>query len=103
MKPHPDFYKYILLWIALSLFLIGLGIIGIRTSLGHEASFEIFVAGAGCISVGLLILWREVVPWIRPLKTTSQNTSNACPFCGALMEKDATYCEKCKRQLKHHT
>ena len=103
MKPHPDFYNYILLWIALSLFLIGLGIYGITTSIGHEASFEILVAGVACIFVGLLILSREVVPWIRPLKTTSQNTSEACPFCGALIEKGATFCVKCKRQLNDHT
>lgn len=35
-----------------------------------------------------------------PLKENSFTKQVACPFCGAIVEEQATSCEKCKRQLE---
>jgi len=53
------------------------------------------VAGAVFIVGGIRFLWEMV----KPIKKVSQNKSDICPFCGAIIKKDDTVCTKCDRQL----
>jgi len=101
MAPRREYYTYVLGALAVSLFFLVIGVYMIVSSIGQENSSRLFYGGAGCTGAGLLIMWREVIRWVRPVKTTFQNTVEVCPFCGALTGKDATFCEKCKRQLSN--
>ena len=54
--------------------------------------------GVGCIFVGSMFIAKSVPAFI-PINQQSA-TPKSCPYCcGAITDKDATVCEKCKQQL----
>jgi len=99
VKPRTRFYMIILGALALSIFFVGLGAYAIILSLGLKDSSRLLVAGLGCIFLGLILFFKETLQWIKPIKKPHNNTLAVCPFCGAPIEKETTFCDKCKRQL----
>lgn len=101
VKPRTRFYLIILGALALSIFFVGLGAYAIIVSMGLKDSSRLLVAGLGCIFLGLILFFKETLQWIKPIKKAQNNTLAVCPFCGALIKKETTFCDKCKRQLKN--
>lgn len=56
------------------------------------------VAGGVCILIGISA-FRISVPAFIPIKQSSLPSVRTCPYCGAVIETDVTYCKKCKRKL----
>ena len=56
------------------------------------------LAGIGCIFVGSMFLWKSVPAFI-PIKQQTPVAESSCPYCGALVKKDVSFCEKCKQKL----
>ena len=55
------------------------------------------VAGAVFIFAGLALISQSYQIFI-PIKKPMSETS-VCPYCGAVLAEDSTYCEKCKNKL----
>jgi hypothetical protein len=84
------------------IFFLGLGTYFLATFAGRSSSPNaraglLFGAG-GAVFIGLTLMWRGI-QWARPLRETPQNTPKECPRCGALIDKNAAFCEKCRSQL----
>ncbi len=56
-----------------------------------------WVAFAGLLFTGSLILW-ESVPAFIPIKQF-EYPPQSCPNCGAIVDKNADVCEKCKQPI----
>jgi ribosomal protein L40E len=100
MNPRKAYYKYVLAFLTASFFFLLLGIFIMVYSIQNDSS-RLFIGGAGFTILGLVIFFREFIPWIKPQKNTNQYTITTCPYCGALTNQNATNCEKCKRQLQN--
>ena len=62
------------------------------------SSFSVYLLGGiGCIFVGSMFIAKSVPAFI-PIKQQSA-IPKSCPYCGAIIDKNATVCEKCKQQL----
>lgn len=99
VRPRTRFYMIILGALAVSIFFVGLGAYAIIVSLELKESSRLLVAGLGCIFLGLIMFFKETLRWIKPIKKAQNNTLAVCPFCGAPVEKETTFCDKCTRQL----
>ena len=62
-----------------------------------SSSSVYLLGGICCIFVGSMFLAKSIPAFV-PIK---QQTAipKSCPYCGAILEIDATVCEKCKQQL----
>jgi len=84
------------------IFFLGLGIYFFATFAGRSSSPNakagLLFGGGGAVVIGLTMVWRGI-QFARPLRETRQKYPLECPYCGALTEKAATYCEKCKTKL----
>lgn len=56
-------------------------------------------AAVGCIFFGLLVMFKTY-PMFLPPKQKSSISSTVCSSCGAMIEEDAAFCSKCKRQIE---
>jgi len=97
VNARREYYKHVFAFLAASIFFLLFGIFLIVHSI--QNSSRLFIGGAGFTILGLVILFREFLPWIKPQKTTNQYTITTCPYCGAITNQNATNCEKCKREL----
>jgi len=89
--------KHFLLFIGIGLFLLLLGIGGFCFIFFRGVSDpEALVGSVVCFFGGIGFLWQMVKPLP---KNVPKNKLDICPFCGAIIEKNATLCTKCKKQL----
>ncbi|KON32922.1 MAG: hypothetical protein AC479_06200 [miscellaneous Crenarchaeota group-6 archaeon AD8-1] len=97
MRLVKQVHKYFFLFIAMGSILLLMGIFGFYFLLfGGVSDPELLVAAGSCFFAGIGILLKMV----RPLpKKVPKNNLHICPFCGSIIEKNATFCTKCKRQL----
>ena len=72
----------------------------VKQHIGHSASLygNYFVAGLVCFFCAFVLL-RLTIPAFIPLKKNNFASTRTCPYCGAILDDDATNCEKCKQQL----
>lgn len=70
----------------------------VKQTMGHSMSFygNYLFAGLACLIFASGVI-RMTLPMFLPLKKTY--TKRICPYCGAIVDKDAAVCEKCKIQL----
>ena len=97
MRLVKQVHKYFFLFIAMGSILLIMGIFGFYFLLfGGVSDPELLVAAGSGFFTGIGILWKMVkqLP-----KKVSKNNLHICLFCGAIIEKNATFCTKCKRQL----
>jgi len=59
---------------------------------------KLILASIGCVILGFIMI-RLTYQMLMPLKKNSYNVTRVCPFCGAIVEKNAIVCEKCNQQL----
>ena len=89
--------KHFILFIGIGLFFLLLGIGGFCFILFFGVSDpEALVGAGGCFVFGIGFLWQMIKPMP---KKVPKNKLDTCPFCGAIIEKNATLCTKCKKQL----
>jgi divalent metal cation (Fe/Co/Zn/Cd) transporter len=86
----------------IGIFLVALGIYGAYTAVieilaGYPS--KLILASIGIIILGSLMTRLTYQMFIPLKKKNNYNAIRVCPFCGALVEKNATVCEKCKRQV----
>jgi ribosomal protein L40E len=87
-------------------FLVALGICSIvyfftvKQVMGHSASIygNYFVAGLVCIAFGAAVL-RITFPAFIPIEQQTSTAIRICPYCGAIVSEEASFCQKCNRQL----
>ncbi len=94
--------------IAVGIFFIILGIAGIVMGIStltyysqsSQKEFPIILVGSGCgcIFIGIGAL-KMSVPAFIPIKQQNTLPVRSCPYCGAVVEENATYCDKCHKQL----
>ena len=51
-----------------------------------------------CIFGGSRLLW-HIIPAFIPLKKRFLHSSRTCPYCGEVVDEDATCCKKYQREL----
>ena len=89
--------KYFFLFIAMGSVLLLMGIFSFYLVLfGGASEPELLIAGGALCFGGIGFLWQMLKPM--PTKVP-KNKLDICPFCGAIIENNATFCTKCKRQL----
>lgn len=94
-----EYCKALLCGLAVSLSFLALGVYAMVSSAGQGPFSRLFLAGASLFVIGLISVWRLVVPLAMPLRQTFQSKAEFCPFCGAVLGSDDAFCEKCKRLL----
>jgi hypothetical protein len=83
----------------IGLFFFGLGAYGVSISLMNlNDNPKLLYAGAGCIALGLIIVWKSL-QYMRPLKPQTKFTVFVCPHCGAIVEEDVERCPKCGKNV----
>ncbi len=70
----------------------------VRQTMEHSASIygNYFIAGLICLIFASLLI-RLTLPIFLPLK--NYYTKKVCPHCGAIVDRAAEVCDKCKLQL----
>jgi hypothetical protein len=66
----------------------------------HSSSIygNYFFAGILCFVFAIAVL-KITVPAFIPLKKNNLPIVRTCPYCGAIVDEDATFCQKCTQQL----
>jgi hypothetical protein len=72
----------------------------VKQVMGHSTSIygNYFVAGIICFVFAIAIL-KITVPAFIPLKKKNLRNVRTCPYCGAIVDEDASFCKKCNQQL----
>ena len=70
---------------------------GVAANLSQQAQ-RATIIGVGGLVLGS-VFTRKGVQWLQETKPKPQSTVDFCPFCGAMIEKNETQCQKCGNQL----
>ncbi len=72
--------------------------IGIFLLTGYQKEFN-FYYGIFSTAFGAMCFWKGIQVFLPVKQQTKRTEAGACPYCGAILQEDATVCPKCNRTL----
>jgi hypothetical protein len=72
----------------------------VKQTIGNSAFFdgEAFIGGLVFFFFAFVI-FRLTIPAFIPLKKNNLPSIKTCPYCGAIVDENASLCKKCNQQL----